>query len=81
MIGKRIKSEYGTRIVGRFDGRLRRDTYISDSDGQPCGDPIFAVDSRDDSPPHDKLSKYDPRCHSCWLNHGHTEQYHSKNVS
>lgn len=42
---------------------------------------VFATGPDDDSPNHSVGRGYDPRCSCCWLNFGHTADYHAVSVA
>ena len=76
------ESEFGILIVGRFDGRFRRDIWVSRLTGERFAERCFATGPNDKSNAHNSMTcyggSYDPRCSCCWLNFGHTEEYHKR---
>lgn len=77
------KTEYGTLIVGKFDGVRRRDIWIADRDGQRYCEPAFATGPRDKSNIHNHSigHGYDPRCSCCYLGFLHTEEAHKQRLA
>ena len=75
-------SEFGTLLVGRFDGRFRRDTWISARTGERFAEPAFAAGPEDKSNRHNHSigQGYDPRCSCCYLNFTHTQELHNRRI-
>lgn len=77
-------NEYGTLIVGKFDGRRRVDTWVSAQTGERFVERVFAVDEKDKSNVHNSNSSYgghyDPNCSCCYLNFTHTEELHQSRI-
>ncbi len=76
---------YGTLTIGRFDGRWRRDTYVTHC-GAVFSEPALATGPDDKSNRHNGMSatcggNYDPACSACWLGACHTEAYHAASVA
>jgi hypothetical protein len=72
------RSEYGCLHVGKYDGKWRRDVWVSARTGERFCEPALADGHKDQT---DIQRQYDCQCSACYLNITHTTAAHQKRVS